>query len=115
MALAVKNPPPMQADINNADLIPGSGRSPRDGIGNPFQYSCLENSMDRGVLRATVHGVTKCWTRLKQLRMQGSQETTTPIAQMITGNDSQLESIQTMAMCLPEKGFREELFLLVTN
>ena len=40
-------------------LIPGSGRSPGEGNGNPLQYSCLENPMDRGSLWATVHGVTK--------------------------------------------------------
>ena len=39
--------------------IPGSGRSPGEGTGNPLQYSCLENSMDRGAWQATVHGVTK--------------------------------------------------------
>ena len=41
------------------DSIPGSGRSPGEGHGNPLQYSCLENSMDRGVSQATVHRVTK--------------------------------------------------------
>ena len=46
------------------DLIPGSGRSPGGGHGNPHQYSCLENPMDRGAWRATVHGVTKNRTRL---------------------------------------------------
>ena len=45
-------------------LIPGSGRSPGEGNGNPVQYSCLENSMDRGAWRATVHGVEKSWMRL---------------------------------------------------
>ena len=40
-------------------LISGSGRSPGEGTGNPLQYSCLENSMDRGAWRATVHGVTE--------------------------------------------------------
>ena len=44
--------------------IPGSGRSPGEGNGNPLQESCLENSMDRGACRATVHGVTESWTRL---------------------------------------------------
>ena len=39
--------------------IPGSGRSPGEGNGNPLQYSCLENSMDRGAWRATVHGVAR--------------------------------------------------------
>ena len=46
------------------DSIPGLGRSPGGGHGNPFQYSCLENPMDRGTWRATVHGVSKSQTRL---------------------------------------------------
>ena len=46
--------------------IPGSGRSPGKGHGNPLQYSCLENPMDRGTWRATVHGFAKSWTQLKQ-------------------------------------------------
>ena len=45
-------------------LIPGSGRSLGVGNGNPLQYSCLENSMDRGAWQATVHGVTKSQTQL---------------------------------------------------
>ena len=47
--------------------IPGSGRCPAGGHGNPLRYSCLENPMDRGAWRATVHGVEKSQTRLKQL------------------------------------------------
>ena len=43
----------------DSDSIPGSGRSPGEGNGNPLQYSCLENSMDRGAWRATDHGVAK--------------------------------------------------------
>ena len=58
---AVKNPP---ADTGNMDLIPGSGRSTGTGNGNPPQYSCLENPMDRGAWRATVHGVAKYRTQL---------------------------------------------------
>jgi len=46
-------------NTGNAGLIPGLERSPGEGNGNPQQYSCLENSMDRGALWATVHGVTK--------------------------------------------------------
>ena len=42
--------------------IPGLGRSPGEGNGNPLQYSCLENPMDRGAWGATVHGVAKSWT-----------------------------------------------------
>ena len=45
-------------------LIPGSGRSPGEGHGNPLQYSCLENCMERGAWWFTVHGVEKCWTQL---------------------------------------------------
>ena len=48
----------LPADRDSA-LIPGSGRSPGEGNGNPLQYSCLENFMDRGAWKATVHGVTK--------------------------------------------------------
>ena len=45
-------------------MIPGSGRPPGEGNGNPLQYSCLENPMDGGAWQATVHGVTKSWTWL---------------------------------------------------
>ena len=45
-------------------LIPGSGRSPREGNGTPLQYSCLENPMERGAWQATVHGVAKSRTQL---------------------------------------------------
>ena len=44
--------------------VSGLGKSPEEGNGNPLQYSCLENSMDRGAWWATVHGVAKSWTRL---------------------------------------------------
>ena len=54
------------SDYNAGDLgsIPGLGRSPGEGIGNPLQYSCLENIMDGGAWQATIHGVTKSQTRL---------------------------------------------------
>ena len=60
----VKNLPDNEGDLG---LIPGSGRSPGVGNGNPLQYSCLKNPIDRGAWRATVHGVAKSWTRLKTL------------------------------------------------
>ena len=50
--------------VGDPALIPGSGRSPEEGNGNPVQYSCLENPLDRGAWRATVHEVTKSRTRL---------------------------------------------------
>ena len=52
-------------DTEDVGSIPGSGRSPGGGHGNPLQYSYLENSMDRGAWRATVHRVAKSWTQLK--------------------------------------------------
>ena len=59
MALVVKNPPTNAGDIRDTSSIPGSGRSPVGGHGNPLQYSCLENPMDRGPWWATVHRVQK--------------------------------------------------------
>ena len=55
----VKNLPADVEDIRGAGLLPGSGRSLREGHGNPLQYSCLRNPMDRGAWRDTVHGVAK--------------------------------------------------------
>ena len=55
----VKNPPDTGGDPRDTGSIPGSGRSPGGGNGNPLQCSCLENPMDTGTRRATVHGVTK--------------------------------------------------------
>ena len=52
-------------NVGDRDLIPGSGRSPGEGNGNPPQYSCLENAMDRGAWWATVHGVEKSGTQLR--------------------------------------------------
>ena len=53
-----------ESTCNTGDLgsIPGLGRSPGGGCGNPLQYSCLEDPMDRGTWQAAVHGVTKSWT-----------------------------------------------------
>ena len=58
VALVVKNPPANSGNTRHSGSIPGLGRSPGGGQGNSLQYSCLENSMDRGVWQATVHGVT---------------------------------------------------------
>ena len=55
----------LPAILGDPGSIPGSGRSSGEGNGNPLQYSCLENSMDGGACWATVHGVAKSWTRLR--------------------------------------------------
>ena len=60
----VKNLPANAGDTGDSGSIPGSGRSPERGHGNPLQYSCLENPMDRGAWRATVHGVAESRTQL---------------------------------------------------
>ena len=65
-ALVAKNSP---AKARNAGSIPGSGRSPGRGHGNPLQHPCLENPMDRGAWQATVHRVSQSQTRLKRLSM----------------------------------------------
>ena len=54
--------PASAGDIRDVGLIPGLRRSPRGGHGNPLQYSCLDNPMDRGAWRAMVHRVAKSWT-----------------------------------------------------
>ena len=69
VALVVKNLPADGGDRRDTGSIPGLGRSPEGGHGNPVQYSCLENPMDRGAWRATVHRVTKSHTWPKQLSM----------------------------------------------
>ena len=59
MSLVVKNPPANAGDARDVGWIPGLGRSPGVRNGNPFQYSCLGNPMDRGAWRATVHGASE--------------------------------------------------------
>ena len=61
----VKNPPTSAGDLRDAGSIPESGRSPGEENGNPLQYSCLENSMDRGAWWAVIHRVSKSRTYLK--------------------------------------------------
>ena len=63
----VKNPPTNARHVKDMGSIPGLGRSPGGGQGNPLQYYCLENPMDRGAWQAVVHRVAKSWTRLKRL------------------------------------------------
>ena len=59
VALVLKNPSANEGDIRDTGLIPGLGRSPGGGHGNPLLCSCLENHMDRGTWRTTVHGVAE--------------------------------------------------------
>ena len=59
VVLAVKNPPANAGDTRDADLMPGLGRSPGGGNGNPLQNPCLEDPTDRGAWQATVHSVAE--------------------------------------------------------
>ena len=59
MALVVKKPPASAGDVRDMGSFPGSGRSSGGGHGNPFQYSCLENPVDRGAWWATIHRVAQ--------------------------------------------------------
>ena len=69
VVLVVKNLPANVGDIRNMGSVPGSGRSPARKLGNPPQYSCLANPMDRGAWQAAVYRVTKSSTQLKQLNV----------------------------------------------
>ena len=65
VALVVKNLPASAGDLRASGSIPGSGSFLGEGNGNPLQYLCLENPMDRGTWQATVHSVAKSQTQLK--------------------------------------------------
>ena len=80
VTLVVKNPPVNVRDIRDVGSIPGLGRSLGGEHGNPIQYSCLENPMERGTWKAMIHRVLKSWTRLKWL----SRHT----CKMVLGNKS---------------------------
>ena len=67
MVVAVKNPPANAGNIRDGGSIPGLGRAPGEGNGYPLQYSWLENPMDRGAWKATVHRVIKSQTWLERL------------------------------------------------
>ena len=76
-----------ESACNAGDLgsIPGSGKSPGEGNGNPLQYSCLENPMDRGAWWATVHRVVQSQTQLKQLSLH--------VTYLLLGNNSPYTSV----------------------
>ena len=82
-------------DLRDAGSIPGSGRSPRGGHGNPLQYSCLENPMDRGAWRTTIHRVAKSWTRVKGLSMHTLKATENKIVTRVRWEVGECDYIGT--------------------
>ena len=70
----VQNPSISAGDIRDSGLFPGSGRSPGEGCSNSLEYSCLENPMDRGAWRATIHRVTKSQIQMKRLSTLGAKD-----------------------------------------
>ena len=76
VAPVVENLPASAGNLREVGLIPGSGRSPGEGNGNPLQYTCLENPIERGAWWAAVQGVVKSRTRLSMLMflMRGLRE-----------------------------------------
>ena len=86
--LVLKKPPARAGDIRDAGSIPGWGRFPGGGHGNPLRYSCLENPMDRAAGQATVHGVTKSRTRLKRLSTDAREATQAPQVALVVKNPS---------------------------
>ena len=89
MVQQVKNLPAKAGYARDAGLIPVSGTSPEVVNGKPLQYSCLENSMDRGAWQATVHRVTKSQTQLSMNKDKEDQES--------KGTQSRQVSIRTKA------------------
>ena len=96
MAQRVKNPPANEGAAGDPVSIPGSGRSLGGGHGSPLQYSCLENPMDRGAWRATVHGVAKHRTLLIRLN------TYTHDSHLIPFHPSSEEEAQRREMTSPK-------------
>ena len=84
-------------NVGDLGLIPGSGRSPGEGNGNPLQYSCLENPTDGGAWWATVHGVVKSRTQLSDFTF-----TFTILEGRLTG----LPSMTTVSFFFPHKSFK---------
>ena len=78
VALVMKDPPANAGDLRDTGVIPGPGRSSGGWHGNPLQYSCLENSIDRGAWQATVHRVAKNQTGLKRLSTQTRNDWSNP-------------------------------------
>ena len=111
VALVVKNPPDNPGDARDTDSIPGLGRSPGGGNGNPLQDSCLGNPMGRGAWWAIVHRVAKSWTRLSNLAHMHTDWASETIdhrraKSVLSKMGSESEEAQEPRSPLPERGSR---------
>ena len=95
-----KEPPASAGDIRDVGSIPRSGRSSGGGHGNPLQYLCLKNPMDRGAWWATVDGVTKSWTRLSAHTHHDTAKTETSPASLLWGILHLWVCVETSTTCL---------------
>ena len=101
MALVVKNLPTSAGEIRDLASNPELGRSPGGGHGNPLQYSCLENPMDREAWWATVHGVTQRQTRLKRLVMHPCTYSTRNSTQyVVIDRDGKEDEKECVGVCI---------------
>ena len=100
-------------NAGNPGSIPGSGRSPGEGNGNPLQYSCLENSINRGAWQATVHGVTMNWTWLNDYLFTSFPFSEHALLSTLLGNQEEgqiffhsvldLDYFQLKIICMPKR------------
>ena len=114
MALVVKNLLANAGNIRETASVPGLGRSPGEGHGDPLQYSCLENPMDRGAWWATVHRVTKSWIRLKRLSTDAHRKFKSSVKGMNAMILSHADVVYTEGnrLSLPPRSFFLSLSLL---
>ena len=103
VALVVKTPHASAGDVRDAGLIPGSRRSLGGGHGNPLQYPCLKNPMDRGDWRVIVHRVAKSQTRLKQLSIY-AKELFTDITARLQDHSGDFLVVKWLKICLAMQG-----------
>ena len=87
-SLVIENLSANAVDVRDMDSIPGLGRSTGRGHGNPRQYSCMENPMDRGAWWATVHTIAKSWSPLKRLSKQAVTTQSFPTGSTLTAGTS---------------------------
>ena len=103
MALLVKNPPASAGDIRDMGSILGLGRSPGEGHGNPLQYSCLENPMDKGARLAIVHRVAQSQTQQKQLSTHAQKGGKKGIIQEARENPGKYDVLDFLLIMSPQK------------